>query len=66
MTAQPLGPDDGHGVIHLAARVSAVVVPIGEFRILPEPRRNATPEGSVSYGKEPGRGQADGVQRSTD
>jgi hypothetical protein len=49
MTAQPLHQPDGeqfdgdHDVIHLGGR-TAVVVPVEEYRVLRELRRNATPE----------------------
>jgi hypothetical protein len=44
MTAEQIGPGNGHDVIHLEGRVAAVVVPIEEYRLLAELRRNATAE----------------------
>lgn len=44
MTAEQIEPGDGHDVIHLGGEPVAVVVPLAEFRVLAELRRNATPE----------------------
>ncbi len=44
MTAEPIGPSEGHDVIHHDGQPIAVVVPMAEFRLLAELRRNASPE----------------------